>query len=295
VSQLKPTPILPRGAASERPLLVIMIVMSFLASLILIVSLMGLRQSMSWQNDLDSTATLQVLSDNLDTQDQQARRAADILRNTAGVKTAERLSKSENRKLLNPWIGELSLPEDIALPSLIRIEADYDALDTVELNQKLSAAGIDAKLDNHQQWSQNLATTWRRLRFALLSLLTMVLIATICISSFATQSVLRSRQNIINVLGQVGATDSFISRLFFKRFLSLGFKAAITGMVLSVLFVSIFMVWQNLGTDETGLKLAIEFFDIVWLIALAILLGAISAITAHISARKSIRSQRPTQ
>ncbi len=295
MSQLKPSPILPRGAASERPLLIIMIVMSFLASLILIVSLMGIRQSLSWQNDLKSTATLQILAENFDMQHQQALRATEILKTTPGIKSVERLTAAENRQLLSPWIGELTLPDDITIPTLIRIETDYDVLDIPGLNANLASSGIEGTLDNHQQWSRNLSTTWRRLRIALLSLLGLVVGATIGISSFATQSVLRSRQNIINVLGQVGATDSFISRLFFKRFLSLGFKAAVTGMVLAVLFVALFMVWQNLGTDENGLKIKLEFFDILWLIGLAVIMGAISAITAHYSARSSIRSQRPTQ
>lgn len=295
MSRPAPTPILPRGAASERPLLVIMIVMSFLASLILIVSLMGLRQSASWQNDLESTATLQVMAETSELQNLQAKQAVDILNAAPGIRSAQQLSSSENRGLLNPWIGELSLPEDIVVPTLIRIEADYDKLDIAGLNTRLAAASINAELDNHQQWSKNLATTWQRLRIALLSLLALVLTATIGISSFATQSVLRTRQNIINVLGQVGATDSYIAKLFFRRFLSLGFKAAATGMVLAVIFVAIFMLWQNLGTDETGLKINLAMSDILWLIGMAIVMGAISAFTAGYSARKSIRTQRLTR
>ena len=62
----KPTPILPPRQKEERPLFIIMVIMSFLASLILLIALMGLRQSQDWQSDLQSSATLQVLPNSED-------------------------------------------------------------------------------------------------------------------------------------------------------------------------------------------------------------------------------------
>lgn len=292
MSQNKPTPILPPGQAEERPLFVIMVIMSFLAALTLIASLMGMRQSASWQNDLKSTATLQVISDTPQNIEAHVNRAVEILQATSGIKSAQRVSDADNRKLLNPWIGELGLPEDIILPALIRLSVDDTKLDIAALTSKLTADGISASYDNHSQWSKNLSTTWQRLRLALMGILILMIASTVAISSFATQSVLRARQNIINVLGQVGATDEFIAQLFVKRFLSLGFKAAITGTVLAVMFVALFMVWQNLGTDSSGLKLDVQLTDLFWLILLAIVMGLISALSAGRSTMQTIQSQR---
>ena len=292
MSQNKPTPILPPGQAEERPLFVIMVIMSFLAALTLIASLMGMRQSASWQNDLKSTATLQVISDTPQNIEAHVNRAVEILKATPGIKSAQRVSDADNRKLLNPWIGELGLPEDIILPALIRLSVDDTKLDIAALTSKLTADGISASYDNHSQWSKNLSTTWQRLRLALMGILILMIASTVAISSFATQSVLRARQNIINVLGQVGATDEFIAQLFVKRFLSLGFKAAITGTVLAVMFVALFMVWQNLGTDSSGLKLDVQLTDLFWLILLAIVMGLISALSAGRSTMQTIQSQR---
>ncbi len=292
MSHDKPTPILPPGQAEERPLFVIMVIMAFLAALTLIASLMGMRQSASWQNDLKSTATLQVISDTPQNIDAHVNQAVEILRGTSGIKSAQRVSDADNRKLLNPWIGELGLPDDIILPALIRLSVDDSKLDVAALTNKLSAKGISASYDNHSQWSKNLSTTWQRLRLALMGLLSLMIASTVAISSFATQSVLRARQNIINVLGQVGATDKFIARLFVKRFLSLGFKAAITGTVLAIMFVAVFMVWQNLGTDSSGLKLDVKMSDLLWLILLAVVMGLISALSAGRSTMQTIKGQR---
>ena len=292
MSGAKPTPILPPGQAEERPLFVIMVIMAFLAALTLIASLMGMRQSQSWQNDLKSSATVQIISDTPQNLETQISGALEILTTTPGVLSARRVSEAENRQLLNPWIGELGLPEDIILPALIRLNIDDKKLDAEALTQSLSAKGINASYDNHKQWSKNLSTTWQRLRLALMGLLILMIASTVAISSFATQSVLRARQNIINVLGQVGASDRFISRLFVQRFLSLGFKAAITGTVLALIFIAIFMLWQNLGTDSSGFKLDVKFSDMVWLILLAIVMGLISALSAGRSTLKTIKDQR---
>ena len=292
MSASKPTPILPPGQAEERPLFVIMVIMAFLAALTLIASLMGMRQSQSWQNDLKSSATIQIIADTPQNLETQISDAMNIIESTPGINSARRVSDTENRSLLNPWIGELGLPEDIILPALIRLNIDDDKIDPDALTQALTSSGISASYDNHSQWSKNLSPTWQRLRLALMGLLALMIASTIAISSFATQSVLRARQNIINVLGQVGATDKFISRLFVRRFLSLGFKAAITGTVLAGVFVAIFMLWQNLGTDSSGLKLDVKFSDMVWLILLAIVMGLISAFSAGRSTMQTIRSQR---
>jgi len=250
--------------------------------------LMGLRQSASWQNDMKSAATVQIIGDNIMA---DADKAADILKSLTGVQSVDILSEYDGRALLNPWIGELDLPQDISIPALIRLEIDSEQFDSKVVERQLVASGLMASVDNHRQWSQNLSSTWNRVRLALLSLLAIILGATIAISTFATRSALQVRRNIIQVLGQVGATDSFIGGLFVKRFLGLGLKAAATGIVLALIFVAVFMLWQNTGTDETGLKIKIEVSDILWLIALAFVMGAISALTAGAAARRSIQIQ----
>ena len=288
MSTQRPTPILPRGQGEERPLFVIMAIMSFLAALSLILVLMGLRQSASWQNDLLSAATVQISGEN---KIQDSNTAINLLEVLPGIQSATALSENENRALLNPWIGELELPEDISVPVLIKLNIDRSKFDAQKVNAALSQTGIQASIDNHRQWSENLRSTWNRIRLGLLSLLGIILGATIAISTFATRSVMQVRKNIIQVLGQVGATDSFVGGLFVRRFLSLGLKAALTGIAFTLLFVTIFMVWQNTGTSEDGLKISIKLTDIIWLVVLACVMGAISALTAGAAARRSIKSQ----
>ncbi len=288
MSNNHPTPILPRGRGEDRPLIVILAIMSFLASLSLILVLMGVRQSSSWQNDLQSAATVQITGND---QFIKSNEALSILKNQPGVTAVSVLSESENRDLLNPWIGEVELPDDIAVPTLIRLSIDQQSFNVEKTENALTQAGIEATVDNHRQWSKNLSSTWSRIRFALFLLLAITLSATIGITTFATRSVIHIRQNIIQVLGQVGATDSFIGGLFVKRFLMLGLKSAFIGILVTLMFLGFFMIWQNSGTDENGLKITLEIGDFLWLTVLAFVMSAICALTAGVSARKSIQGQ----
>lgn len=288
MSDKHPTPILPRGRGEDRPLVAILAIMSFLASLSLLIVLLGVRQSSSWQNDLQSAATVQITGED---QILRSDEALSILKTQPGVTDMSVLSESENRELLNPWIGEVELPDDISVPTLIRLSIDRNSFDAEKTENALSQAGIKATVDNHRQWSENLSSTWNRIRFALFLLLAIILSATIGITTFATRSVILIRQNIIQVLGQVGATDSFIGGLFVKRFLTLGLKSAIVGILATLIFFGIFMVWQNSGTDEDGLKISLELGDFLWLTVLAFVMSAICALTAGAAARKSIQGQ----
>ncbi len=288
MSDKHPTPILPRGRGEDRPLVAILGIMSFLASLSLLIVLLGVRQSSSWQNDLQSAATVQITGED---QILRSDEALSILKTQPGVTDMSVLSESENRELLNPWIGEVELPDDISVPTLIRLSIDRNSFDAEKTENALSQAGIKATVDNHRQWSENLSSTWNRIRFALFLLLAIILSATIGITTFATRSVILIRQNIIQVLGQVGATDSFIGGLFVKRFLTLGLKSAIVGILATLIFFGIFMVWQNSGTDEDGLKISLELGDFLWLTVLAFVMSAICALTAGAAARKSIQGQ----
>jgi len=57
-----------------------------------------------------------------------------------------------------------------------------------------------------------------------------------------------------------------------------------------LIFVFVFMFWQNAGTDEDGLKISVQLSDVIWLIVLAFVMGTISALTAGAAARRSIKT-----
>ncbi len=287
----KENPILPDRQPEERPLFVIMTIMSFLTALTVLIGLMGFRLSASWQQDLAGTMTIQVLEapDPLDPD--PGPKIVDMIKDIAPRHTVSVVTQSESRQLLRPWIGDLELPDDLALPALVRL----DALNSDQLSQlrnKINADGFVVEIDDHSVWRKNIQRSWRAVQFALVLIIIIILAASIFISSYATQSVLRARQNIIDVLSHVGARDNYVAQLFISRFGSLGLKAACVGTVLAL--ISVLVLGLFTGFVSSGVKsiLGPKVSDLIFLAILAIVMGLISGATAgHITYSK-LRADR---
>lgn len=287
------TPLLPRRAREERPLFIILTAMAFLAGLTLLIFMTGLRASQSWQNDLARTMTVQILHNGDQNASDLSTQARNIVTDIMPDSRVSVMSPEESRALLSPWIGELDLPEDIPLPVVIKIKRSSDQPANVEaLQNALMAAGLRADIDDHTRWGQNIRRTWRAVQIGMGAIIFIVLSASAAVAAYATRSVLRVRQTIIDVLAHVGAQDRYIAGLFIHRFLGLGLAAAITGGVAALLSLILFAsVTKSYAVDilpVTGLRLP----DILALAALILTLGLISAGTAGWTTISKLRRDR---
>ena len=287
----KDNPILPDRQPEERPLFIIMAIMSFLTALTVLIGLMGFRLSHSWQQDLAGTMTIQVLEapDPLDPD--PGPKIVDIIKDISPRHSVSVVSQTESRQLLRPWIGDLDLPDDLALPALVRLDAlKSDHLS--QLQERLDAEGFVVDIDDHSVWRKNIQRTWRAVQIALVLIIIIIMAASTFISSYATQSVLRARQNIIDVLSHVGARENYVAQLFISRFGSLGLKAACLGTVLALLAVLVLGLFSGFMSTDLRSILGPKVSDLIFLAILAIVMGLISGATAgHITLSK-LRADR---
>ena len=287
----KETPILPDHQAEERPLFFIMAILSFLTALTLLFGLMGYRLSQSWQQDLSGTMTLQIFESDGQSADGASDTAVKVIDGIAPRGRAVRLSEDETRDLLRPWIGEFDLPEDLPMPGLIRMESvESDVL--TEIKSGLDDAGIEYEIDDHSVWRKNIQRSWRTAQFGLLAIILLILAASTAISSYATQSVLRARQNIIDVLNHVGAEDGYIAKLFVSRFLTLGLKAAIIGALTALVAVLILGLFSGFLASTRAQLIGPQVSDLFFLAILTLIMSAISGITAGHITRSKLRQDR---
>lgn len=287
------TPILPRGDTTEQPLLVILATMAFLAGVTLMVTLMGFRTSASWKADLTQTATVQIYANAEDDRGELIAESRAIIAQVWRGSEISPLTDDESRELLQPWLGDLDLPDDLPVPILLRVKLSGEsAVDIALLKVRLTEAGIDADIDDHTRWRDSMSRTWRALQLCMGIIMIMVLIASMAIASFAAQSVLRSRHVIIDVLSQVGATDRYISRLFWVRFLVYGLRGALAGAVGALLFLFLFSTLR--GSLSAGFlpALNLQISDIFWLVIMVIIMGIITALTAARTVRTQLRKAR---
>ena len=141
------------------------------------------------------------------------------LRDAPGVESFRVLEKSDLIRLLEPWLGQGNIGEDLPLPLLIEITPDSrQPLNTQALAAEIKAVAPGARLDTHGRWRETLETTANALRLFAVLVLTMVTLATGTVILFATRAGLLANEEILNVLHQIGAMDGYISRRFEAHF-----------------------------------------------------------------------------
>ena len=292
--QLPPdTPLLPRRAGEERPLFIIMTIMSFLAGLTLLLTLTGVSVSQKWQSDLDRNVTVQLLPQDGADKDALAAQAIDIIQSAAPDTKINRMSESDSLNLLRPWLGEQALPEDLPVPIILTIRGKNNAkIDGDAIEAAFIASEIDAVVDDHSHWGKDISRTWKAVKAGMMGIIVIVLTASAAIAAYATQSVLKAREAILRVLSHVGAPDRFITSLFARRFFALGLAAALTGTLGVLLFLIIlFGVSASFASDVLPL-LSIGLYEIVWLLGLVGVMGGISAGVAVLSSLRWLGRER---
>jgi len=231
-------PLLPAKSEQDRPMFVILVIMAFLATL----SLLSIKSSFStakaWQEELQDTLTVQVVpsSEAPDAVD----KVKNILNGISSVESVSQLDDEYSKSLLSPWIGETPLPSDVQLPVLLSVDVkSSEDLDVAQLNTRFSESGLNAVVDDHQQWSNEFKKSVRAVQT--LAILAFILIFSAIATAiiFATRAGLSGRRMLIDVLHQIGAAPEYTAKLFSRRFAITGLKAGAIGAACAIIVLFI--------------------------------------------------------
>ncbi|WP_342640676.1 cell division protein FtsX [Rhodoligotrophos ferricapiens] len=231
-------PIMPAGTVVGRSLLLVVTLMSFLACLAL-AGVLVIDQAVSvWSEDIAREVTLQIRPMDGTDIDAQVDKASVILQSTPGVTGFRIIDKAQAAQLLEPWLGTLSVIQDLPIPRMIAVQTDPNhPPDLQALRTALAAQVTGADLDTHQQWQSQLSRTAGTLRWIGYGVLAIIALATIAVTVFATRSAIAANRNIVEVLHLVGARDRFIARQVQWHFVRLAFKAGLIGTVAGAITV----------------------------------------------------------
>ena len=282
-------PLLPSKLRNARALWVVLIIMALLAGCALLFARGSMRLSGEWQTQLSDTLTVQVILDNAAAWEQDTKLARDTLTPLFPGADIEILPESEARALLQPWLGNAALPEDLPVPGLLNVTGQN--LDVSRAQAALEAANLTANIDDNTRYADQLSGTARRLVAIGLGTLFLILLAGLSVNIFATRAGMTAQKEIIRVLVQVGASDKFIARLFVGQAFRRGAIGAIMGLTLAVLLwlcLSILGDWGGLGW--TGFMAGAT--DILWLIGLGAVFAIICAVAAGVTATRQLAFER---
>jgi cell division transport system permease protein len=222
--------LLPRHDTREAALFFVVCALCFLASFAGLFARAAYVAADQWTDQVTGQITIRVRGD-----EAAAARAREIANASPGVDTARAISREEAEALLEPWLGSSGLPKDLPLPFLIAASTTRDAPAVADIiEQRLKDEGIEASVDEHSTWSEDLRNGTNAVGLAALSAVSLLIATAVAVIAFATHAALLARRDIVEVLHLTGARTGFIASLFEQRFLMLGVRAGATGALLAL-------------------------------------------------------------
>ena len=282
-------PLLPHKLRNVRALWIVLIIMALLAGCALLFARGSMRLSGDWQSQLSGRLTVQVMLDKTEAWEAQTALARETLVGVFPDASIDILPQSEARALLQPWLGNATLPDSLPVPGLINVAGSN--LKTRSAQSALDAAGLNTNIDDNSRYADQLSRTARRFVSIGFSTLILILVASLSVNIFATRAGMIAQKDIIRVLVQVGASDRFIARLFVGQAFRRGTLGAAIGLGLAALLwlgLSILGDWGGLGWTA----LNAGALDLLWLLGLGILFALICAAAAGVTATRQLSFER---
>ncbi|MCI5044846.1 MAG: ABC transporter permease [Aquisalinus sp.] len=240
---LKRAPLLPEAGAAGTPLVAVIMVICFLASLALAGFFAVSEAANDWTSDLRGSVTVQIKGQDAITIASDTGKAMEFLRDTDGVISARALSREETVGLLQPWLGTSNLPASLPVPGLIEMEVTPALRQQLgDLAANLSVAAPGATIDDHSTWNDSLAASARTVQIFSFGVFALIMGAVCVVIIFATKAGLAANKEIVDVLHLVGATDRYIALEVQRRFLVLGLRGAMAGVVLAAVCILVLVM-----------------------------------------------------
>ncbi len=284
----RPAPLFPRQSVQDRTLVLVIAVLCFLACLCAIAALASDRAATGWRRELGASATVQVRPKAGETASEAAARAAEALAGAKGVTEARALDREAAEQLLEPWLGKGNIPDDLPLPRLVTVDLDpKQPADDATLNQALAAAGVDATVDDHSRWIEDVRRTGDIARGAALGALLLFALSAAAMIAFATRATLQARRDVVEVLHLAGAEDRFVAGLVQRRFALLAGEAGAIGAVLAAAVAAAL----KLAGGENGLTpvLPLAWIDLLAVLPCPLLAASVAAIAVRRTAMSILK------
>ncbi|MFT4098038.1 MAG: ABC transporter permease [Rhodoblastus sp.] len=291
-------PLVPASSIAGRTLIIVVAIMSFLASLAAGGAVLIGQASREWRSTVSREATIQLKPAPNRDMDADIARIVQAAKSAPGVADVRAMTKRESELLLEPWLGKGLNLDEVPVPRMIVLKLDAGrGVDFEQLRRRIGEIAPNANVDDHRIWSERLADMANVLVAIALVLLALIITAMALAISFATHGAMAGNREIIEVLHFVGASDQFISKQFQRRFLWLGLRGGVIGAAAaSFVFLIAGALSRKLAATPSGEQLEALFgsFSIGWLgysaIALiAILSAALSGQTSRMIVFRRLR------
>jgi cell division transport system permease protein len=288
VSRWKPAPFLPEADARDGALLFVVSVLCFLACMTGLAVIATDRAARGWADQLTGEATVIVRPKGSESPDTAAARAAEAMAALPGVTEARALERETAYDLIKPWLGDVADLEDLPVPRLVTVQLDQEKPPTIpSLEAALKAQGLDATVDDHSVWIQDIKHSAQIARWFGVAVFLLIAGAAASVIAFATRAGLAARRDVVEVLHLSGAEHSLIAQLFQARFARIAATAGVFGAVAALVVGGLLRLIGG-GQGVTPV-LPVAWFDLFALLPCPVVAGLVAAVAARLTANALVK------
>ena len=205
-----------------------------------------------------------------------------LLSKIDGVIAVKLVGASEKAALLQPWLGGIELPDDIALPDLIVVEAGK-AVDLAKVSVDLIAIDPAIRVDDHANWHGDLLAFSNSMTIVALIVLSLIALTAVSTVIFVTRTGLAIHRRVIEIVHLVGAQDTYIARQFLFHALRLGLAGGAVGAALAAATWLGLQRWLSGGNSGLLPSLTLSTGDWLAVAAVPVALAIVAMFTAQVT------------
>ncbi len=285
-------PLLPEAGAGGPPLMAVIAVISFLATLSLAGYLLVTNASHNWTRELRSALTIQIPGETAQAIQDRTAMAVRVLETTEGVVGFRVMPPQEAQDLLKPWLGESTVNAYFSVPAIIEVRAEQGLQQDISLlKSRMSAAAPGAIVNDHGAWKSRLVASVRSAQILSFCVFLLVMLATCAIAIFAARAGLAANHEIVSILHLVGASDQFIANQVQQRFFVLGLRGAVVGVIIAISILFLISLATRTGTVEAtfipGFTLTVGL--VLTLMIVPVVTCLVTALTARFTVLRTLR------
>jgi cell division transport system permease protein len=280
---------LPKRGGDRGLLASVIGIMVFLSSLAAVVGIYLGDITQSASAEMASGLSVQIVAADSNDRERQVQSVLEFLRQTPGVKNAERLPVRELQELLEPWLGAGNVTDELPIPEMITVDLETQGqLDIAALAVRLAEIAPDARLDDHQQWIEQTRSVLRTIELLALLAVALIGLATVAVVIFATQARLANHRTDLELVHIMGAEDRTISAEFRRYFMIHGLKGSVLGLIFAAFVVGM-IIWLLPPLGDFGQVTRISNMrSFVFVLAIPVIAILAAMITAEITVRRAL-------
>lgn len=238
--------------ASAIFLIILIALMSFLASMALAGYLALGNTTTNWVSGLENKLTIEIPAENAEGKFITAEDMKSLTEKTQseisqiqGVTSARTLSDQEVKKLVEPWLGNDILLTDIPLPGLISVELENSSPELIkEIDYRAKQISPTITIDTHESWLGEIIRLTRSMQFCAAFIALIIGLTTIIAIAGSIRSRMSMHQHDVELLHLMGASDLYITKQFQRHALIMAIKGSIAGLVITFLTLFAFNLIQ---------------------------------------------------